>query len=127
MTRTLILHAPRREYPVMPIHRRAPALVAVAAICGAAALAIPAAGNAASTPTVTLKNISFTPKTVKIKKGGSVKWVWKDGSVPHNVTFKSQHSKTQTKGTYTVKFKNKGTFSYRCTIHPGMVAKVVVS
>jgi len=111
----------------MSIPRRTSALVAVAALCGAAALAIPAAGNAASTPTVTLKNIAFSPKTVKIKKGGSVKWVWKDGSIPHNVTFKKMHSKTQTSGSYTVKFKTKGSFSYRCTIHPGMVAKVVVS
>jgi plastocyanin len=99
--------------------------------CGCAvslpgALAAGPAAHAAKTTTVTLKNISFTKSTVKISRGASVKWVWRDGSTPHNVTFSTKHSKTQQSGSYTLKFAKAGTFRYHCTIHPGMDGKVVV-
>jgi plastocyanin len=55
-----------------------------------------------------------------------VKWTWA-GRAPHNVTFRTKHSSTKSKGTYSVKFANKGSFSYRCTIHPGMVGTIKVT
>jgi plastocyanin len=106
------------------MHRSAKALVlgaTVTALC-----ACPALASAPAPKTVTLKNISFTPATVKIARGASVKWVWKDGDTPHNVTFSTKHSKTQHSGSYTLKFARAGTFTYHCTIHPGMDGKVVV-
>jgi plastocyanin len=84
------------------------------------------AAHAARTTTVTLKNISFTRSTVKISRGASVTWVWKDAPTPHNVTFSTKHSKTQQTGRYTLKFAKAGTFTYHCTIHFGMDGKVVV-
>ena len=80
---------------------------------------------AQSATTVSVKDNFFSPKGVTIKKGGSVTWKWA-GRTVHNVTFRSTHSKTQTKGSFSVKFKNKGTFAYRCTIHPGMVGAIRV-
>jgi plastocyanin len=52
--------------------------------------------------------------------------VWKDKPSPHNVTFARQHSGTKQTGTYTMTFRKAGTFNYECTLHPGMVGKVVV-
>jgi plastocyanin len=44
------------------------------------------------------------------------------------VTFAGFHSRTQTSGSYTVRFTRSGTFNYRCTIHvrEGMRGKIVV-
>ncbi|MCW2994304.1 MAG: amidase [Conexibacter sp.] len=115
----------------MRSHRSALAAGAVLAVASVASLpvaqaAAPPRAHAASTTTVTLKDISFKRSTVRIAKGASVKWVWKDGDTPHNVTFKTKHSKTQKSGTYTLKFARAGTFKYQCTIHPGMVGKIIV-
>jgi plastocyanin len=101
------------------------ACTSVASLTPALAAAPPRA-TAASTTTVTLKDISFKKSTVKIAKGGSVKWVFKDGDTPHNVTFATKHSRTQKSGSYTMRFARAGTFKYHCTIHPGMNGKVVV-
>ena len=92
--------------------------------CGCA-VSLPSA-LAAGTTTVVLKDISFTKSTVKIRRGASVTWVWKDAPTPHNVTFAHRHSRTQQTGTYTLKFARAGTFTYHCTIHFGMNGKVVV-
>jgi plastocyanin len=103
--------------------------LAAALACGAtaplAAAQAPAA-HAARTTTVTLKHISFIRSTVRIHRGDTVKWVWKDPTVPHNVTFAHRHSTTKQTGTYTMRFPTAGTFRYHCTIHPGMDGKVVV-
>jgi plastocyanin len=95
--------------------------LALAALVVALVGAVPA--NSATT--VSVKDNFFSPKSVTVSKGGSVTWKWA-GRAPHNVTFRSTHSKTQTKGSYSLKFNNKGSFSYRCTIHPGMVGTVNV-
>ena len=60
-----------------------------------------------------------TNKTVKIKKGGTVKWTWSDGQ-PHNVKGKGFTSKTMTgKGkTYSHRSNTKGTFKIICQVHP---------
>jgi plastocyanin len=91
--------------------------------CGCA-ISLPA--HAATTTTVTLKDISFTKPTVKISRGTSVTWVWKDAPTPHNVTFANRHSKTQQNGRYTLKFAKAGTYIYHCTIHFGMNGKIIV-
>ena len=101
------------------------------ALAAALAVAIPAgsfgSASASSTHTVTLHEFRFHPSTLKIHRGDKVKWVWKD-EVEHNVTFHSFHSRTQEKGTYTVRFTKAGTFNYHCTIHfeEGMVGRVIV-
>lgn len=97
------------------------AAVALAGLTGTAASA-----SAPRTTTVTLKNISFVKETVRVHRGDRVRWVWKDPTVPHNVTFATRHSRTQQSGTYTLTFRRAGSFKYHCTIHPGMDGKVVV-
>jgi plastocyanin len=74
-------------------------------------------------------NVSWkvgTNKTVKIKKGGTVKWIWADGA-PHNVKGKGFSSKVMTgKGkTYSHRFRTKGTFKIICQIHPTTMKTVV--
>jgi plastocyanin len=89
------------------------------------ALAVLLVAPADSATTVSVKDNFFTPKSVTVKKGATVTWKW-GGRVAHNVTFRTTHSKTQSKGSFSVKFNNKGTVPYRCTIHPGMVGTIVV-
>jgi plastocyanin len=60
-----------------------------------------------------------TNKTVKIRKGGTVKWIWGD-SAPHNVKgtgFKSA-VKTGKGKSYSHTFRSKGTFKVICQVHP---------
>jgi plastocyanin len=104
---------------------RGPLVVAVLA----AALVVPTtAGAAGARParTVTLEDISFTPATVRIHPGQQVRWIWKDGTIPHDVTFRGRASATKATGTWTRTFTAAGTYRYHCTLHPGMDGKVVV-
>jgi plastocyanin len=104
------------------------------AVAAAAAVLIPtvafAGGDAraASTHTVTLKDIAFHPGDLSINRGDSVTWVWRDGETEHNVTGHGFHSRTQAHGSYTVRFTHDGTFSYDCTLHvaEGMKGKIIV-
>jgi plastocyanin len=107
--------------------------ILLAALAVASAMAMIPAGafggaRAASGHTVTLKEIAFHPASLSIRRGDSVTWLWRDGGTEHNVTSAGFHSRTQGRGSYTVKFTRRGTFSYRCTIHValGMRGKIVV-
>jgi plastocyanin len=84
------------------------------------------AAGGASSHDVVLKGLRFHPSTITIDPGESVTWVWRDGGIEHNVTATGFHSRTQTHGSFTVRFTHAGTFNYRCTIHEGMVGKVIV-
>ena len=97
----------------------------------AGALALPTPVGAARTVSVTLKDIEFKPSTVRIKRGDSVRWVWRDGPRrPHNVrprgSLRFKGSGTRTQGRHTVRFSRQGTHRYVCTVHPGMDGRVVV-
>lgn len=115
--------SPHAHTAMSPRHVLATATVALCCACGAGGIAAAATGK---TTTVTLKDISFKKSVVHIARGSSVKWVWKDGDTPHNVTFAHHHSTTKKSGTYLLHFANAGTFRYHCTIHPGMDGKVIV-
>src|SRR4051812_13217834 len=99
--------------------RKIVALLTVAALLAAAATAY------AATTTVSWK-VGST-KTVKIHKGGSVKWVWTDGQ-PHNVKGPGVATKVVTKKGYATshRFTRKGTFRYVCQIHSSMKTTVKV-
>jgi len=96
----------------------------------ALALVVPAT---AATPVVLVKDNFFKPKSVTIKKGGSVTWRWK-GTNTHNVAIKKpgtskvvKRSKFKTKGTYTTSFRARGTWKVLCEVHPqNMRMKVIV-
>ena len=105
-------------------------LCALAAASTLAAIPSGAFGGAqvASTHTVTLSSVRFHPGALNIGRGDRVRWLWRERGTAHNVTFAGFHSRTQTSGSYTVRFTRSGTFSYRCTIHvrEGMRGKIVV-
>jgi plastocyanin len=87
------------------------------------------AGLAAAAALATTPSVPWhlgTSKTVKIRHGGSVKWVW-TGDAPHNVKGKGFKSPTHsTKGaTFTHRFRTAGTFKIVCTIHPGAMKTIV--
>ena len=84
--------------------------------------------HAASTRTVTLSSLRFHPGTLNIGRGDSVRWLWRERGTEHNVTFSGFHSRTQSSGSYTVRFTRSGTFNYICTIHvrQGMRGRIVV-
>jgi plastocyanin len=102
-------------------------------IAGAVAIAAVAAvpAQAAQTKTVAVKNNSFSPSSVAIKKGGKVSWKWTQGGVAHNVTPAAGGSGSRTtsqKGfTFTKTFSKAGTFRYVCTLHSSMKMTVKVS
>ncbi len=87
----------------------------------AAAVVAASAFAATSTPWKIGNN-----KTVKIRKGGTVKWVWAD-SAPHNVKgpgFKSRVMSGKGKA-YSHRFLKRGTFKIVCEIHPGSMKTIV--
>jgi plastocyanin len=93
----------------------------------AGALAIPAL---AATKTVQVKDDVFVAKKITVRKGTTVKWVWK-GKAPHNVKVTKGPakfgSKTQVKGSFSKKLTKKGTYTILCTIHaPGMRMTITV-
>ncbi len=96
-------------------------------------LAVGFAGNAAgenpAVAQVTIDNFSFVPSTLTIAAGTVVTWVNHD-DIPHTVvsddktTFKSRALDTDDKFSFT--FAKPGTYSYFCSIHPKMTAKIIV-
>ena len=99
-------------------------LLAVAGI--AAAVAVP---SFASTKTIKIGDNFFSPKSVTVSRGTTVKWVFK-GQVAHNVTVTKGtvkfHSTTKSSGSYSHKMTRGGTYKIVCTIHPGMAMTLKV-
>lgn len=113
------------------IGKRSGTLVALAAAATALVPAVAFGGGgarSAGSHTVGLGSVRFHPGTLKIKRGDSVTWAWRTRNSEHNVTFHGLHSRTGSKGSFSVRFPRSGTFSYVCTIHisEGMRGKIVV-
>ena len=84
-------------------------------------IAIPAGASA-------LGNRAFTPDELDVAVGTTVTWTNTD-SVPHTSTSDASgwNSGTLQPGAqFSFAFQTAGTFSYHCTIHPGMIGSVVV-
>ena len=81
------------------------------------------------TKTVLIKNFSFKPAHITIKRGMKVRWINKD-TVVHTATAnngRSFDSGLLRKGQrYTHTFKSVGKKGYFCKIHPHMKGSVVV-
>ena len=76
---------------------------------------------------VTIKNFAFSPAELVVKVGTTVTWTNQDAD-PHTVTGAPLQSAALNTGqTYIYTFKTIGTYSYLCTIHPFMTAKVTVT
>jgi plastocyanin len=90
----------------------------------------PAASTPAATDKVSIQNFAFSPTSITVKVGTAVTWTNND-TTQHTVTIDSgdgPHSQPLNKGdTYTFTFNTAGTFSYHCTFHSGMTAKVTVT
>jgi len=98
------------------------AMLAVASAAGTGA----AQGQQANA--VVMKNFDFAPMSITVKAGASVTWKNLDGE-PHTVTsvdglFRS--GALDQNDTYTFKFDKPGTYKYLCSIHPKMMASVIV-
>ncbi|MBZ5613141.1 MAG: cupredoxin family copper-binding protein [Acidobacteriia bacterium] len=87
------------------------------------------AGERPAALQITIDNFSFAPATLTIAPGTEVTWVNHD-DIPHTVvsedrtTFKSRALDTDEKFSFT--FSKPGTYTYFCSIHPKMTAKVIV-
>ena len=98
-------------------------------IVSIACVGIVAAGQSRAAATdVTIDNFSFTPRDLKVPVGATVVWTNHD-DIPHTVVstdkaFKSKVLDSDDKYSFT--FANAGTFTYFCSIHPKMTAKVIV-
>jgi plastocyanin len=84
--------------------------------------------NAAATAEVKIDNFSFASMSITVATGTTVTWINRD-DIPHTVVstegiFKSKVLDTDEKFSYT--FAKPGTFSYFCSIHPKMTARVMV-
>ena len=105
-------------------------IAAVAAV--AAAAAVPTMTALASTPTksVSVKDNFFSPKTVTIRRGTRVTWVWHSFGILHNVTVNSGPSKFRSGnkggGTYSHLFTKKGTYHLICTLHPTQMKETII-
>jgi plastocyanin len=84
---------------------------------------------AAPTPhTVVIEAMAFSPKVLEIKVGDTVEWINKD-AFPHNATTVSRGFKSTTlapNASWKFTARAKGTFPYVCTLHPMMMARLIV-
>jgi plastocyanin len=106
------------------------ASIAITVLSALVVSAVLAVSALAATKSVSVKDDVFAAKSITVKKGTTVKWVWK-GHAPHNVTVTKGpakfHSVTQKKGTYSKKLTKAGTYKIVCTIHaPGMAMTIKV-
>ena len=78
---------------------------------------------------VSIKDVSFSPRELKVKKGDTVLWTNGDER-DHTVTADDGSFKSGNLGsgqTFTHKFKKPGTYPYSCTYHPRMKGTVTVA
>ena len=87
------------------------------------------AAHAAPGTTISIDNFMFMPMAVTVPAGATVTWVNHD-DVPHNVRAvdSSFHSPAlDTDEHYSFTFTKPGVYAYFCSVHPKMVAKVIVT
>ena len=101
-----------------------------AGICSALFLFILSTPASGAEFTVLIKEFNYSPNSLSIKRGDSVKFVNED-SAPHTVTpYRDAHFKPVDKlgkgESATVKFENLGQQKYYCDIHPMMEGVVLV-
>ena len=77
---------------------------------------------------VWMQNMAFNPATLTISNGSTVTWTNKD-NMTHNVTSDSGvfiSGNIAPGGTFSYHFTSTGKYPYRCTIHAGMTATIIV-
>jgi plastocyanin len=93
-----------------------------------AALALPAQSLAATTVTVKIGASSFTPKSVTINQGDTVKWVNVDTAAHQIVANKGAFASGTIRqgGTYSFTFNTAGGYAYHDALHPSITGAVYV-
>ena len=102
--------------------KRTAVAIGVSALLAPAGLI--AVADAASTKTIKLNALQFSPRSVTIKKGDSVKFLWVKGI--HNLIGPSVNVKPTSRGSKTVKFSRKGTNKYVCLLLVNMTTTETV-
>ncbi len=78
---------------------------------------------------IIIQDFAFSPETITIKAGDTITWTNKD-SAKHTVTSDTGDELASpligNGETFTHTFTTKGTYTYKCTPHPGMKGMVVV-
>jgi plastocyanin len=77
---------------------------------------------------IKIDNFSFSPATITIPAGTTVRWTNRD-DIPHTVVSDDQKFASKALDTddqYSYTFTKPGTYGYFCSIHPKMTGKVVV-
>ena len=77
---------------------------------------------------VVMKNFDFSPMTLTVPAGTTVTWKNLDGE-PHTVTSldgRFRSGALDTNDTFKFKFDKAGTYKYVCSIHPKMMAAIIV-
>jgi plastocyanin len=70
----------------------------------------------------------FTPSVVEVPAGTTVRFTWDDGDTPHDILFSDGiTAPLQTVGTFERTFDEVADVTFRCTLHPGMDGRVVVT
>jgi len=86
------------------------------------------AAPSAATQGVSVANFTFSPTSLTINVGDSVKWTNSDAAT-HTVTADAggfSSTLGPSGGTFTFQFTSAGTFAYHCAIHPSMTGSVIV-
>ena len=104
-------------------------LVVLAGACGGSddpsPYQVPNPGPQPGAPVVTnavaVRDNVFSPNAVQVAPGTTVRWTWADDAHEHNVSFTdgTGSENLSASGTYSRPFPTAGTFTYRCTLHPG--------
>lgn len=89
-----------------------------------------ATSTAAADVQITIQNFAFAPATITIPVGTTVVWTNQD-SAPHTATADAaggfDTGMMQKGESGKVTFNTAGTFAYHCSVHPRMVATIVVT
>lgn len=85
---------------------------------------------------VAIKDFSFQPSEMTVKKGAVVTWTNQD-SVPHSIIYDPRAGQTGLSGpassaltqgdSYSFTFEEVGDFDYHCQFHPGMKGHIRVT
>jgi plastocyanin len=111
------------------------AAAAVTAVPVAATVSSASSATQAAAKRVSVRDDSFSPRSITVKRGGKVTWTWR-GVNEHNVTFTKVPKGARKNGaglrargsSFTRSFTKRGTYRYICTVHVafGMRGSVIV-
>jgi len=85
--------------------------------------------NVPGAAVVVLRNLMYNPMVLTVRVGTTVDWKWNDSGVDHDVRSDGGgplNSALRTGGDYDYTFTTAGTYPYHCSIHPGMVGRIIV-